>query len=142
MKLGMLAALAICLAAGGALAKPHKARRHADEAATAPRGDPVGAIDGSWTIETTTSVGSCPALIPDALQISGNNIAAAPGAAVATWGYVEANGAIVARFTTEGGRVTRFHGQLRGAGGSGAWSSSTDLCGGTWRATRSQAAAQ
>jgi hypothetical protein len=55
---------------------------------------------------------------------------------VTSWGYVDDAGQIVARFTGSGDRVARFHGQLRGSQGSGAWSSSTDMCGGTWRATR------
>lgn len=122
-------AAAACLAAQGAEAKTHR-QRQSETAAVADD------ANGVWRIEATTSVGNCPALIPDALQIADNRIAAAPGAALTPWGYVDADGTIVARFTDASGRVVRFHGALRGARGSGAWSSSTDMCGGAWRAAR------
>lgn len=141
MKIWLLA-LAICAVAGGASAKQHyrpqKPKSPAERAAPAPVGDP----NGSWTIEATTSVGECPMLIPDSLQIAENKVTAAPGAPGAPWGYVDEDGTIVARFTSEGERVARFHGTLRSGKGSGAWSSSTDMCGGTWRAWRTETAAQ
>jgi hypothetical protein len=121
--------LVLCAAAaGGAQAKTHKRHRSAAAAPVTP-----SSPDGSWTIETTTSVGACPALIPTALTIADNKLERAEGAAVTTWGYVDDSGNIVARFTGESGRVARFHGLLKGGKGSGAWSSSTDMCGGTWR---------
>jgi hypothetical protein len=123
--------LVVCAAAaGGAQAKTHK--RHKSTAATTAPVAP-SSPDGAWTIEATTSVGACPALIPTALTIADNKLERAEGAEVTTWGYVDDSGNIVARFTGEGGRVARFHGLLKGGKGSGAWSSSTDMCGGTWR---------
>lgn len=127
-----LLTLVASFAASGALAKPRKPKHEGAEAAVASPGDP----NGVWTIEASTSVGNCPALIPTGLQISGNRIVSAAGAEVSTWGYVDGEGNIVARFTGSGDRVARFHGQLRGGKGSGAWSSSTDMCGGAWRASR------
>ena len=59
----------------------------------------------------------------------------------AHWGYVDTDGTIMTRFTAQG-HVARAHGQLRGNSGQGAWSSSTDMCGGTWRAQRGGAAAR
>ncbi len=104
--------------------------------------DPVAAQtalnpDGAWRIESSTTVGACSGLIPDALSIADHKIASAPGAPVTSWGYVDEAGQLVARFTGTSGRVVRLHGQLTGAKGSGAWSSSTDMCGGVWRGTRS-----
>lgn len=127
-------AMAASLAASGAAAKPQKhhvgnARR--EIAMAAPR-DP----NGAWSIEATTSVGNCPALIPSALIIDEKRITSASGAGVSTWGYVDEGGNIVARFTGEGDHVARLHGTLRGGKGSGAWSSSTDMCGGVWRAAQ------
>jgi len=124
-----LLTLAASLAVSGAMAKP---RREAAESTAASARDP----NGVWSIEATTSVGSCPALIPSGLEIADGKIASVSGANVAPWGYVDSDGAIVARFTGEGDRVARFHGTLKGGKGSGAWSSSTDMCGGTWRASR------
>lgn len=131
-------ALAASLTTGGALAKDHKERSHhrkeaaAEPAATASQRDP----NGSWRVEAVTSVGNCPALIPSKLQIADNKLAAAEGAAVSSWGYVDEDGNIVARFTAEGDHVARFHGALKGGKGTGAWSSSTDMCGGTWKAAQ------
>ncbi|TLG78850.1 hypothetical protein [Methylocystis sp. B8] len=132
-------ALAACVAAGGAHAKQPrgpKAKPENEQALTGPVGDP----NGTWNIEAATTVGECQLFIPPTFDIVDNKIASAPGPAVSSWGYVDDEGTIVARFTGNGERVVRFHGTLRGGKGSGAWSSSTDLCGGTWRASRSEAA--
>ncbi len=125
--------LAALLAAGGAEAKPTKHQRQAAAVAVplAP-GDP----NGSWAVEATTTVGECPALIPDQITIAENRVADAPDAKIAAWGYVDETGTLVARFTGEGEHVARLHGALKGGKGSGAWSSSTDMCGGAWRAAQ------
>lgn len=135
----LLLLLAFSVAAGGAQAKQHrrlsKATSDAENAAPAS----PGGANGAWTLDTATTVGNCPGLIPSTVQIVEGKIAATPEAGVSAWGYVDDSGTVVARFTLggEGGRVARFHGTLRAGKGSGAWSSSTDMCGGTWRATRS-----
>jgi hypothetical protein len=121
------------LAASGATAKAKK--RHAKPTETAEIASPADP-NGAWRIDATTTVGDCPSLIPTRLQIAEGKIASAEGAAVQSWGYVDDGGNIVARFTGVGEHVARFHGALKGSRGSGAWSSSTDMCGGTWRAAR------
>ena len=127
-----LVVLAVMMTATGAVAKTHKhAKTSAAPIASAPQNP-----DGEWRIDSTTTVGACDGLIPTGLSIAEGKIANASGASVTSWGYVDEAGQIVARFTGSGDRVARFHGQLRGSAGSGAWSSSTDMCGGTWRATR------
>ncbi|HEY8125010.1 MAG TPA: hypothetical protein VIF88_06280 [Methylocystis sp.] len=140
MKILALALAVVCLAAQGASAKQprQKARPDRQQALTGSVGDP----NGRWQIEATTTVGECPTFIPPSVEITDNKIKASPGSAVSSWGYVDGEGTIVARFTGQGERVARFQGTLRSGRGSGAWSSSTDLCGGTWRASRSDAAAQ
>jgi hypothetical protein len=137
-----LIVVAAALAAGGtlageALAKSSKTRTERTPSATTP----IQGFDGAWTFEATTTVGACPALVPSAVIIRDNRIAGAAGAAGsdAHWGYVEGDGTFVARFTDQGGHMARANGQLRDGAGSGAWSSSTDLCGGAWRAVRSGA---
>ncbi len=92
--------------------------------------------DGEWRVESSTTVGSCDAPIPGGLTIADRRISGASGARATSWGYVDESGQMIARFTGSGGRVVRLSGQLIGATGSGAWSSSTDLCGGVWRAMR------
>jgi hypothetical protein len=131
MKFWVIAA-AVAIASSGAAAKSYK--RHDDGrqrivALAESSRDP----NGSWTIEATTSVGNCPALIPTALTIADNKVASADGASVSAWGYVDEDRNIVARFTGADGHVARFHGIIKAGKGSGAWSSSTDMCGGAWR---------
>jgi len=103
----------------------------------------AGRYDGSWIFEARTTVGSCPGLLPDQIEIHGDLLVGTQAGAatlaagrMAHWGYVESDGAIMTRFTTQGGHVARAHGNLRGNAGQGAWSSSTDKCGGAWRAHR------
>ncbi|MGD9541098.1 hypothetical protein [Methylocystis sp.] len=134
-------ALAACVAAGGAYAKQPRAQKAKPENEQTLSG-PVGDTNGTWSIEAATTVGECQLLIPPSFDVVDGKIAAASGPAGSTWGYVDEGGTIVARFTGQGERVVRFHGTLRNGKGAGAWSSSTDLCGGTWRATRGEAAAQ
>lgn len=136
----ILLALAICVPAGGAYAKQNykaKPKAGAEQTATAAVSDP----NGSWTVEATTTVGECPTLIPSSLEIADNRIAPTQGAQLSSWGYVDQEGSIVARFTGAGERVVRLHGTMRGGQASGAWSSSTDMCGGVWRASRGREAA-
>jgi hypothetical protein len=136
MRLGVIAIMA-SLAASGAIAKPHKRAKAVAAKPAAEKAAPRDA-NGSWAIESATTVGSCPQFIPSTLTIADNKIAGASGAEVAPWGYVDEDGNIVGRFTAkgEGEHVARFHGALKGGKGSGAWSSSTDMCGGTWRAAQ------
>ncbi len=128
--------VAASLAASGALAKGHKQHAKPKEAVASTA--PVHSADpnGAWSVEATTSVGACPSLIPNRLQIADKKVTSAEGAPVDTWGYVDDDGNIVARFTGAGEHVARFHGVLKGGKGTGAWSSSTDMCGGTWKAAQ------
>jgi hypothetical protein len=98
-----------------------------------------GAYDGSWVLDVTTTVGACPPSISNVVDISESRIASIDDATVSPWGYVDADGTLVARLTKQDGHVFRAHGQLRSSAGAGAWSSSTEMCGGTWRAHRSAA---
>jgi hypothetical protein len=128
-------AVAASLVASGAMAKGgHKHHAKPKEAAENASSHPLDP-SGSWSVESTTSVGTCPTLIPSRLEIADGKIASA-GGEVQSWGYVDETGNIVARFTGAGEHVARFHGTLKGGKGSGAWSSSTDMCGGTWKAAQ------
>lgn len=95
-----------------------------------------GKANGVWSVQAITSVGACSNLIPDSLVIVDNKISETTGTNVSVWGYIDETGAITARFTSSDEHVVRFHGRFRGSNGAGAWSSSTDLCGGSWRAVR------
>ncbi len=109
-----------------------------DEGARAgAQGLSIGAaFDGVWTFASTTTSGSCPGLVPASVTIQAGHVIEANGGALSPWGYVESDGTFVARFTDANGHVSRASGTLRGAAGTGAWSSGTDFCGGAWRAQR------
>ncbi len=126
--------LAMTLAASGVMAKQKHSAHHKQTTVVAQSASPQDP-NGVWTVEAATTVGACPSLIPSTLTLAENKIASAEGVPVQAWGYVE-DGSIVARFTGEGQHVARFHGTLKGGRGTGAWSSSTDMCGGTWRAAQ------
>lgn len=123
---------------GSAVAAPHKAQMEKAPSESNGQLERPG-FDGSWTFEVTTTVGSCPQTVPSLVGISENRIAAVGEIGIAPWGYVDSDGTLVARFTRKDGGVARVQGLLRGSAGSGTWSSSTDMCGGTWRASRSAA---
>jgi hypothetical protein len=127
--------LVATVAASGALGK-HSHGKHVKQAAQAPQTAAYRDPNGTWTVEASTTVGSCPPLIPSSLTLADNKISSGGGANVQVWGYFDEEGNIVARFTGEGEHVARFHGTLKGGKGSGAWSSSTDMCGGNWRAAQ------
>lgn len=137
MKTASLIALAALLCAGAAEAET---RHNPVERTRAERAASIGAqpqgFDGAWAIEAVTTVGDCVALVPASLTIHDRKITGAADIATTSWGYVEGDGTIVARFTGQDGRTVRAHGRLRNGGGSGAWSSNTDMCGGAWRAYR------
>ncbi|QGM44527.1 hypothetical protein [Methylocystis heyeri] len=130
MKQLIVLALAAAVVSAPAAAQPNKTR----VARSAP--SEAANYDGPWTIEATTTVGNCSALVPGSLTIQANRVASAAGLSAEPWGYVENDGTFVARFSDANGHLARANGRLSAAGGSGAWSSSTDMCGGTWRARR------
>ena len=114
--------LAIVLA-GMALAAP---------AAAFPR-----SFDGDWQVEARTTVGNCAPDVSGAVRIEGGRVVASSAAGVEVWGYLDDNGAISTRFTA-GQKMARGNGKLKGLTGSGAWSSNTDYCGGTWTAQKAK----
>ena len=105
--------------------------------APAASDSPLGGVrfDGAWAFSSTTSSGNCPSLAPTDVIVQGGHVVAVNGGAAEPWGYVESDGTIVVRLTVNG-HIARANGALRGDSGTGAWSSSTDLCGGNWRAQR------
>ncbi len=134
MKRISLLALVVISTTGPSLAQSNNTRLARTAAAGA-----IG-YDGAWTFETTTTVGNCPALVPNFVTIHDNRVASTDGVSNSNpWGYVESDGTLVARFSNQGGHLARANGRLRGTDGNGAWSSSTDMCGGTWRARRGNA---
>ena len=93
--------------ASGALGK-HSHGKHLKQAAQAPQAAAYRDPNGTWTVEASTTVGSCPSLIPSSLTLADNKIASGGGANVQVWGYLDEEGNIVARFTGEGEHVARI----------------------------------
>ncbi|MGA8172692.1 MAG: hypothetical protein WB816_17915 [Methylocystis sp.] len=124
--------LAAMLAAGAAWAQPGKIKAAGDEAP----GIAGAGYDGVWNFESTTTAGNCPTLVPVSVVVEKGLVVSANNGASTPWGYVETDGTFVARFTDANGHVSRANGRFAGGGGSGAWSSGTDYCGGAWRAHR------
>jgi hypothetical protein len=125
-----IAALVFCIAS------PSLARR-ASQQGGGDDGPSGGRNDGVWTFQSTTTAGNCPQLTPRDVTIQGGHVVSANGGTSQPWGYVEGNGTFVARFTDANGHVSRAVGKLSGSSGKGAWSSSSDYCGGRWTASRS-----
>ncbi|MCB1540540.1 MAG: hypothetical protein KDJ25_06715 [Rhodoblastus sp.] len=94
-------------------------------------------FDGDWQVEARTTVGECRPEVAGTVRIEGGRVVASSAEGVAVWGYLEDNGDIAARFTA-GPKMARANGRLKGATGSGAWSSNTDYCGGTWKAQKTK----
>jgi len=94
-------------------------------------------FDGDWQVEARTTVGNCAPEVSGTVHIEGGRVVASSTAGVEVWGYLEDNGDISARFTA-GQKMARGNGKLKGAAGSGAWSSNTDYCGGVWTAHKAK----
>lgn len=92
-------------------------------------------FDGDWTVEARTTVGDCAPEVSGTVRIEGGRVVASSAEGVAVWGYIDEGGAIAARFTTDQ-HMARANGKLKGAAGTGAWSSNTNYCGGVWKARR------
>jgi len=69
------------------------------------------------------------------VTIQGGHVVSANGGASQPWGYVEGNGAVVARFIGANGHVARAVGKLSGSSRKGDGSSGSDYCGGRWTAS-------
>ena len=94
-------------------------------------------FDGDWQVEARTTVGNCAPEASGTVRIEGGRVVASSAAGVEVWGYLDDNGAISTRFTA-GQKMARGNGKLKGLTGSGAWSSNTDYCGGTWTAQKAK----
>ena len=90
--------------------------------------------DGKWVVEFDTQVGSCEHSFAWPLDIVGGRVAGAEGATEAS-GFIAPDG-LTSLNIKRGADIFRAQGSVKGAAGSGAWSSSTALCGGRWKLIR------
>lgn len=94
-------------------------------------------FDGSWSVDLRTTVGECQQELAGEVTVQEGRIVASSGENIEAWGYIEDTGTVVARFT-QGQAMLRASGAIKGAKASGAWSSNTNYCGGTWTALRAK----
>ncbi|WP_294531987.1 hypothetical protein [uncultured Rhodoblastus sp.] len=93
------------------------------------------AHDGHWQVQLQTAVGACAASAETVVAIKQGRVVSISAAGVTPWGYVDENNTFVGHFSN-GQRVMRAHGDVRGSSAHGPWSSQTDYCGGTWAARK------
>ncbi|MGO8737637.1 hypothetical protein [Rhodoblastus sp.] len=89
--------------------------------------------DGRWSVSAVTAVGKCEPSAQTVVTIKDNRIVAIDAQSVEPWGYIDDTGTFVGHFS-QGQRVMRANGTVKGDAASGPWSSNTDYCGGTWSA--------
>jgi hypothetical protein len=95
-----------------------------------------GAYDGLWSVSIRTKSGPCDAAYRYPARIVGGRVTqAASDFSYQVSGAVVASGAIVVMVSRGLGTATGY-GQLRGASGSGRWSTAGNQCYGTWSAMR------
>ena len=91
--------------------------------------------DGRWKVDVETTVGNCPRGGETIVTIKGNRVAGLEAQGIDAWGYIDDANAFVGRFT-QGEKVLRANGEVKGQSASGSWSSNTDYCGGRWSARK------
>ena len=134
VKLTALLIPIMALCAAEAVAAPIETRA----AKTQPVAMDAARFDGRWTIVATAG-GDCPVVRQNMIAvIRGGRLIQMQmtGLSASSSGHVTSDGAFVAQFSTLG-HAAQAHGTLQATSGSGAWSSSSEICGGTWRAHRS-----
>ena len=91
--------------------------------------------DGVYSIEITTSAGSCSKTYRGSVTITNGQVSAtsAPGASAS--GLVEDDGTVSLSFR-ENGQIANVGGKMGVGHGHGPWSSPTAECGGWWYAER------
>lgn len=89
--------------------------------------------DGRWRVEFDTQVGACERSFGWPLEIVNGSVVPKDG--VDASGFIAREG--LASLTIRRGQdIFRAQGRVKGQTGSGAWSSSTALCGGRWKLIR------
>jgi hypothetical protein len=95
----------------------------------------VTTYDGTYRIDVTTEEGDCQKTASGTVTVSDGLIVETSDSAVQAFGRVGADGVVSFGFH-RGQDVAHVSGRLKGAGGQGAWSVATQLCGGRWRAQK------
>lgn len=93
------------------------------------------ASEGRWRITLQTEIGSCPKRIETTAFVRKGDIEPDAGGALKASGAFDTGEAMWARLT-RGKELYRLQGRIGRGRGKGAWSSNTQMCGGTWMAVR------
>ncbi|WP_298425844.1 hypothetical protein [Rhodoblastus sp.] len=89
--------------------------------------------DGQWKVSIETTVGKCEPSAEAVVTITDNRVTAIDASGIEPWGYIDEANTFVGHFS-QGERVLRANGDVKGDSASGPWSSNTDFCGGRWTA--------
>ncbi len=103
--------------------------------ADGPHGLASGVYDGTWRVEVETTVGNCQKAAVANITVKGAKVVGIDASGLEPWGYIDADNVFVGRFS-QGERVLRANGDVKGGFAYGPWSSSTDFCGGRWSARK------
>jgi hypothetical protein len=94
-------------------------------------------FDGTYAVEIATLDGTCGPSRGTVEVQHGQVISVSPNThGIYATGLIEDDGTVSMSFHWGNGDVAHVGGTMKGASGTGAWSSPTTLCGGTWRADR------
>lgn len=94
-------------------------------------------FDGTYGVEVATLDGTCGASRWTVEVQHGQVISVSPNTnGIYATGLIEDDGTVSMSFHGGNGDVAHVGGTVKGASGTGAWSSPTLLCGGTWRADK------
>ncbi|SFK12848.1 hypothetical protein [Methylocapsa palsarum] len=91
--------------------------------------------DGVYAVDVVTRQGACDRSYRWTIAVSGGRVRSTGDALMQASGSIDKNGVVALTFRRDND-FARAAGRVKGSTGSGAWSSPTLQCGGSWRATR------
>ncbi len=94
----------------------------------------AGGYDGSWSVELTTTNGSCALAYRGLINVNGGQINQS-GLFMQAAGVVDGSGRVALNITKGNDRLAAG-GHLKAQAGSGSWNLPSQQCAGQWRATK------
>lgn len=120
--------LHFCAAAALALA-------YAPIAAQAEKARGLVSHDGVYSVEVYTQSGACDRVYRWTINVAGGRVVSGGDGFMQASGRISENGAVSLAFRRDN-QVANVTGRVKGGAASGAWSSPTMQCAGSWRAAR------
>ena len=91
--------------------------------------------DGVYAVDIVTRQGACDRAYHWTIAVSGGRISSGADALMQASGQIDGRGNVSLAFRRDN-NVAHVTGRVKGNAGSGAWSSPTMQCGGSWSAAR------